>query len=129
MARALRYVEHPFQPVELTWRCMQGRFLMRPGHEANRRIVGVLARATAVVGAGDVRLYFAGGTCNHIHIVAAFRSAEVKAEWTCHVRGNLSKELGDLYDWPGSHWERRSTDIPILDDEALYARLLRMLAE
>lgn len=129
MGRMLRFVEYAFQPVEITWRCAQRRFLLRPGREANRRIVGVIGQAMGLFPAGDVRLYFAGGTCNHIHIVAAFRSAEVKAAWVCHVRTNLSKELGELYDWPGCHWERRSTDIPILDDAALYDRLVYLAGQ
>lgn len=128
MGRALRFVQHAFQPVELVWRCAQRRFLLRPSPEANRRLVGVIGQAMALF-EGDVRLYFAGGTCNHIHIVAAFRSAEVKAAWTGHVKGNLSRELGELYDWPGCHWERRSSDIPILDDEALYARLVYLAGQ
>ncbi len=92
MGRALRFQQSEFESVELTWRCIQSRFLLRPGHEANRRILGVIGQAMGLH-AGDVRLYFAGGTCNHIHIVAAFRSAEVKAAWVCHARTNLSKEL------------------------------------
>ncbi len=129
MARRLRFVTHEMQPFELTWRCAQGRFLMRPGEEANRRIIGVMGQAMRLFEPDDVHLYFAGGTCNHIHIIAAFRSARIKARWTCHVRTNISKELGHLYDWPGSHWERRSTDIAILDDEALYERLVYLAGQ
>ncbi len=128
MGRRLRYMAHGFQPVELTWRCAQARYLMRPGREANRRIVGVIGQAMRLHG-DDVRLYFAGGTCNHIHIVAAFRSAEVKAAWVCHVRTNLSKELGDLFGWSGAHWERRSMDIPILDDAALWSRFVYLAGQ
>ncbi len=128
MSRRLRYVAHSFQPVELTWRCAQARYLMRPGREANRRIVGVIGQAMRLYG-DDVRLYFAGGTCNHIHLVMAFRSAEVKAAWVCHVRTNLSKELGELYDWPGGHWERRSSDIPILDEATLFERLVYLAGQ
>jgi len=117
------------EPVEMTWRCAQARFLLRPGAEANRRVIGVLGQAMRLFEAGEVHLYFAGGTCNHIHIIAGFRTPEIKARWTCHVRANLSKELGDLYDWPGCHWERRSTDIPILDDEALYERLIYLAGQ
>ncbi len=128
MSRRLRYVAHSFQPVELTWRCMQSRFLLRPGYEANRRILGVIGQAMRLHGS-DVKLYFAGGTCNHIHIIAAFRSAEIKAEWVCHVRTNLSKELGALFDWRGCHWERRSSDIPILDDAVLWTRLVYLAGQ
>ncbi len=128
MGRRLRFQQSEFESVELTWRCAQSRFLLRPGPEANRRLLGVIGQAMLLF-AGDVRLYFAGGTCNHIHIVAGFRSAEVKAGWTCHVRTNVSKELGALYDWPGCHWDRRSSDIPILDDDALYERMVYLAGQ
>ncbi len=128
MGRQLRYMAHGFQPVELTWTCAQARYLMRPGREANRRIVGVIGQAMRLHG-DDVLLYFAGGTCNHIHIVAAFRDAEAKARWVCHVRTNLSKELGALYDWRGCHWERRSSDIAILDEATLFERLVYLAGQ
>ncbi len=128
MPRPLRFVAQPWTPFELTWRCIQGRFLMRPGPEANRRIVGVIGQAMRLY-AGDVRLYFAGGTCNHIHVVGAFRDAEAKARWVCHVRTNLSKELGALYDWRGCHWEGRSSDIAILDEATLFERLVYLAGQ
>lgn len=123
MARPLMYQTRPWLPVELTWRCQQARFLLLPGEECNRRLLGVLGRAEELYGE-HVRLHMAGGTSNHIHIVASFRSAEWKARWKCHVRTNISKELGDLYDWRGTHWEGRSRDIHILDDAALEQRLV-----
>ena len=128
MGRVLRFVGSAFEAVEMTWRCAQSRFLLRPGAEANRRVVGVIGQAMRLYGR-DVQLYFAGGTCNHLHVVAAFRSAEAKAAWTCHVRANLSKELGALFGWPGCHWERRSSDIPIVDEGALYQRLVYLAGQ
>ena len=117
MARPLMFQAEPWLPVEITMRCMQGRLLLRPGSESNRRILGVLGRAMELY-AGRVELYFAGGTSNHLHIIAAFDSSESKALWKSHVKTNISKELGELYDWAGSHWDRRTRDIYILDDSA-----------
>lgn len=122
MARPLIYQPAPWMPVEITMRCMQGRLLLRPGSEANRRILGVLGRAMELY-AGHVELYFAGGTSNHLHILAAFDTAETKARWKAHVKCNISKELGRLYDWAGTHWDRRTRDIHILDDAAFLDRL------
>ncbi len=127
MARPLMFVARPWMPFEITIRCMQSRLLMRPGDECSRRVVGVLARALELYG-DRVHLYFAGGTSNHLHIVAAFESAEVKAQFKCHIKTNISKELGALFDWPGAHWDRRTRDIPILDDEALVDRLAYLAA-
>ncbi|MCB9529797.1 MAG: hypothetical protein H6701_15670 [Myxococcales bacterium] len=127
MGRPLMYQEHPWQPVEITMRCMQSRLLMRPGEECNRRVLGVLGRAMELYGQ-HTRLYFAGGTSNHLHLVAAFESAEWKARFKAHIKANISKELGALFDWPGTHWDRRSRDIHILDDEAFEDRLMYLAA-
>ncbi len=56
MGRVLRYVAREMQPFELTWRCMQSRFLLRPGPEANRRIIGVIGQAMRLFDPDDVHL-------------------------------------------------------------------------
>jgi len=121
------YQQHEWQIFELTMRCHQGRFLLRPGEEANRRLIGVLARSQRLYGE-HIRLHLLAGTSNHLHIVLAARSATWKAHFKSHFKTNVSKELGDLYDWRNSHWERRTRDIPILDDQALKDRLMYLSA-
>lgn len=127
MPRRLAYVAQPWQTFELLIRCHQSRLLMRPGDECSRRLLGVLGRARDLYG-DHVHVHFAGGTSNHLHLIATFESAEWKARFKCHFKTNVSKELGDLFDWPGNHWDRRTRDIPILDDEALYDRLAYLAA-
>ncbi|MCB9529327.1 MAG: hypothetical protein H6701_13255 [Myxococcales bacterium] len=122
MPRPLMFVPEPWQAFELTIRCHQSRLLMCPGDECSRRVLGVLGRALELYG-DHVHLYFAGGTSNHLHLIAAFEDAEWKARFKSHVKTNISKELGELFDWPGCHWDRRSRDIAILDDEAFEDRL------
>ncbi|MEZ4436689.1 MAG: hypothetical protein R3F65_30180 [bacterium] len=127
MARPLRFQEHPWQPVELTMRCRQSRFLLRPGEEANARVLGVIGRALHVF-AGRARIYFGGATSNHIHLLAAFESAEARGQFKAHVKANISKEIGRLHDWPGGIWQGRGHDIPVLDDEAFIDRLMYLAA-
>ena len=128
MARPLQYVPESMQVFEVTVRCIQGRFLMRPGVERNRRMLGVIARSLEVC-AGHVELYLVGCTSNHAHFIVGVEDAEWKARWKSHLLTNLSKELGDLYDWPGAMFERRCRDIPILDDEALVERLVYTMSQ
>ena len=45
MSRYPRYVPHSGALVEITYRTVQGRFLLRPDSELNELVVGVLARA------------------------------------------------------------------------------------
>lgn len=127
MPRPLMFVPTPWTAFEITIRCMHSRLLMRPGDACSRRVLGVLGRALELYG-DHVHLYFAGGTSNHLHLVGAFEDAEWKARFKCHIKGNISKELGRLFDWPGTHWDRRTRDIAILDDEALADRLAYLAA-
>ena len=122
MPRPLMFVPAPWTPFEITMRCHQSRLLMCPGDACSRRVLGVIGRALELFGA-HAHLYFAGGTSNHLHLIAAFRDAEWKARFKSHIKTNISKELGDLFDWPGNHWDRRTRDIPILDDQAFEDRL------
>ena len=127
MSRPLMFQQEPWQAFELTIRCMQGRLLMRPGEECNRRVQGVIGRALELYGE-HVHVYLGGSESNHFHIVMAAESAEWKARFKSHIKTNISKELGYLHDWRGCHWDRRCRDIPILDDEALCDRLMYLIA-
>ena len=127
MPRPLVYQQRPWQIFEITTRCLQSRFLLRPGPASNRRIIGVIARALELQ-PDTARLYFAGGTSNHLHLIGAFADPEAKARFKQHIKTNISKELGLLHDWPGALWERRTRDIAILDDAALEDRLMYLAA-
>ena len=122
MARELMYQPKPWTLFEMTSRCRQARFLLKPGHKANRRLIGCLARSLEL-GRGNVHIHLVGMTSNHLHIIGAARTVEDKAAFKCHFKTNLSKELGKLYKWDGGIFSHRSRDIPI-DDDALEDRLV-----
>ncbi|MHC4836570.1 MAG: transposase [Planctomycetota bacterium] len=113
---------------ELTARCTQARFLLRPSDERNARFLGVMGRALELYGA-HVRLHFAGGTSNHIHLLVSTEDARWKAMFKSFLFGNVSKEIGELYDWPGPFWHRRCRDIPVLDDGSVYSRAMYLAAQ
>ncbi len=69
-----------------------------------------------------IRLHLLASTSNHLRIILAARSASWKARFKSHFKTNVSEELGDLYDRRNGHWERRTRDIPILDEQALKDR-------
>jgi len=123
MSRPLIYQPEAWTTVESTFRCAQGRYLMSPGSESNRRVLGVLGRALHLYGE-SVKLIFAGGTSNHLHLILKSETPQARAAFKCHVKTNLSKELGHLFDFPEGFFGRRCRDIPILDDEALRQRLM-----
>ena len=128
MPRPLMVQPRAWMTFELTARCHQARFLLRPSDECNARFLGVMGRALEIYGE-QVRVHFAGGTSNHIHILASTKDARWKALFKAFLFGNVSKEVGELYDWPGPFWHRRCRDIAVLDDEAVYRRAMYLAAQ
>ena len=74
MGRPLMFQEREWQVFELTMRCHQGRFLLRPGDEANLRLAGVLGRSLELYG-DDVKVLDVAGISSHIHLLVMSRSA------------------------------------------------------
>jgi hypothetical protein len=127
MARPLSYQSEPWQIFEITTRCIHGRYLLTPGDESNRRVLGVLGRAQELFGE-HVQVHMVAGTSNHLHILVTSRDAAWRARFKSHVKTNLSKELGDLHGWNEHVFGRRARDIPILDEAALLERVRYFLA-
>lgn len=127
MCRPLSFQSQPWQTFEVTTRCIQGRFLLTPSEEANRRILGVLGRAQELYGE-HVHLHLVAGTSNHLHMLISTRDSTWRARFKSHVKTNLSKELGDLHGWTEHLFGRRARDIPILDEAALLDRVRYFLA-
>lgn len=127
MSRPMSYQSEPWQIFEVTTRCIQGRFLLTPSDEANRRVLGVLGRAQELYGE-HVHLHMVAGTSNHLHMLISSRDSTWRARFKSHVKTNLSKELGDLYGWSEHLFGRRARDIPVLDEAALLDRVRYFLA-
>ena len=96
MGRPHRFVDNESGIVELTSRCVQGRFLMRPSSQVNDRILGIIGRAQRLTG---VRLYAFNFQSNHSHELAGVDSVEQMAAYECILKGNLARELGRHYEW------------------------------
>ena len=126
MGRHHRFVDNESGIVELTSRCIQGRFLMRPSSEVNDRILGIIGRAQRLTG---VRLFAFNFQSNHSHELCAVDSVEQMATYQRFLKGNLAKELGRTYEWREKFWGRRYHSSSLADDELdLQARLRYILA-
>ena len=79
--------------VEITVRCFQGCFLLRPSPELNDRFLGVLGRAKELY---PVLLHAVSVMSNHYHLLMSPGDAEKQANFMGHLNGNLSKEIGRL---------------------------------
>lgn len=125
MGRPLRAIR-PQKLVEITCRTVQGRFLLRPSPELNRRIVGVLGRAQRLTG---LKLHAVVVASNHYHLLASPAHPKQLVDFLRHVQSNVAREAGDLHDWPGKFWARRYRDIAVSDEpEAQVGRLRYCLA-
>ncbi len=123
MARKLRYLPDPTRPVEITVRCIQGRYLLRPSETLNRRLVGVVAYAAEK---HDVAVHAIHAMSNHYAMIVTVPNATTMADFMCLVNQQISLEVGHLHDWKGPMWQDRYHAIPI-DDEASEVERLRYL--
>ena len=121
MARTLRYLPHPGAVVEITQRTTQGRFLLKPSPRLNAIVAGCLARAQKNTGASVHAVAVLSG---HFHLLASFETVEQMARFACHLKTNLSKEVGRIHDWPGPMFAGRYKSIPLSDEPEIYEKRL-----
>ena len=112
---------------EFTTSTIQNRFLLRPGGNTRELILGVLARALALYPA--VSLHAFAFLSNHYHLMASSTDGAQLASWIGYVNSNIARELGRVHGWRGPFWGRRTRPIPIVDEDALVARLRYILSQ
>ena len=108
--------------VELSNRCIQGRFLLRPSKLLNLLIVGVLVLALRAAGG---KIHAISVLANHWHLLATLPSTGAMARLMEFFEGNVSKEVGRLHRWRGSLWAGRYHYTRVADDEATQVGRLR----
>jgi len=116
-----------FQSTQIyfvTVRCFQGRLLLRPSHQTNAVLSGVLARAARL---GCIELFGFVFASNHFHLIIRAPSGNLP-RFMQFLLSNISKKVGWLVDWKGAFWERRYSAEPVLDDDALLGRVRYVLA-
>ena len=124
MARPLRYYT-PGLVQEVTVRTIQGRHLLHPSRRMNRLLLGVIGRAQARYG---VRIYDFVVMSNHIHMVISADTRRAMVGFMTYVNSNIARVVGRLRNWPERFWGRRYRSVPILDHDALLARLRYIFA-
>jgi hypothetical protein len=112
---------------EITTKTMQDRFLLRPSVEAREIILGIIGRAQQLY--GSVRLHAFVFLSNHAHMLASADDGQSLSAFVGYVNGRVAWEMGRLHGWRGHFWGRRNRPIPILDDDAVVARLRYLISQ
>jgi hypothetical protein len=92
----------------------------------NAIILGCLGRALAQFPGVSLFAFF--WASNHFHLILSGLSSEIISAFMGHLQSNIARLANKLHGWRGPFWERRYRAIPILDDEALVARLRYLLS-
>jgi len=126
MGQPLRWFE-PNIVYECTIRVVEGRALLTPTPESDELILGVIGRAQHVY--AEVNLHGIVVLSNHITCQLSSKEGKDIAAFMQHVNGNVSRELGILYEWTGPKWERAYRPIPIFGEEAMEERFTYLAAQ
>jgi REP element-mobilizing transposase RayT len=112
---------------EMTSRTIQERFLLRPDTQVRILVLGVMARGKLLYPA--VHIHAFAFLSNHYHLLASAEDGQQLALFIGYINGNIGREIGAIHAWRGPFWGRRARAIPILDDEAMVARLRYVLSQ
>ena len=126
MGRKIRHLLEADGLVEITGRCIQRRFLLRPSAKLNAIIRGVLARAQKRHGMRVCGFVYLS---NHYHLLIRPASVRQMAAFMRDVNYKISKEVGYLHEWEGTVWPRPYGDVQVSDEAEAQVLSLRYLLE
>jgi REP element-mobilizing transposase RayT len=122
MSRRLRFIPEGGALVDVTCRTIHGRYLLRPGHELNEIVLGILGRAQKRF---EVRLFAFAFMSNHFHLLLWAEDAWQLSGFMNLLNSKLAREAGRLYGWRDKIWSRRYQDIVVSTEEAAQIDRLR----
>ena len=112
-SRPLCYVPRGGSLVETCTRTIHGLPLLRPGPEANERILGALGRAAEHY---EVNIYGFGFSSTHYHVLYGVEHGLQMSRFQGHLNSNLAREIGRLYGWRDKFWSRRYRPMMVGDE-------------
>src|SRR5688572_8016327 len=119
MARLPRFTEAN-QMVEVTFKTVGDKFLLRPSAAINALILCVLARALSLY---SIQLHGFVFMSNHVHLLLSAPDGSVVARFLAHLKGNLARGIKLITGHEGNVWQGRCKVRPVLDDAAAIDRL------
>ncbi len=115
MPRDPRAFTQPWRLVEVTSVTIQNRYLLRPSAELNDLVIGVVGRAQRKY---DMPVMCITVMSSHYHILLFAQDANHMASFLEFVNTNISKEVGDLHDWPETLFPNRYKKMEVSDGPA-----------
>lgn len=113
--------------VEVTYRTVQGRYLLRPSRQLNRIVVGIFARAQKL---HPVKLIGLSCLSNHLHLLLRVEDQEQLSGFMNRFGGDVVREINRLHGWEDSIWRCRYRAIVVTDEEsAQLERVAYLLAQ
>ena len=103
---------------------MHSRFLLRPSHEVNTIICGVIGRAKRKY---CMTVCYFVAMSNHLHLLLRPGDAQQLARFMNYVDANIAKEIGRVHGWKERFWGRRYKPIAFTDEEEAQVAGLRYL--
>lgn len=126
MGRMIRFVPPRGALVEITYRTVQRRFLLKPGHDFNQIVVGAIARAKRLY---EVEIYGVVVMSNHLHLLIGVLDALQMSRFMNYFGSKLAKEVARRTGWREKIWSRRYRAVVVSEEEtAQVARLRYLLA-
>ena len=114
----LRFQSKPWAMQFVTTRCLQGFNFLRPSPKVNQITAGVLAYSLQLH-SETIKLHHYVFLSNHLHFILSSSDAKALAQFMCHFKSNLARELGRIHDWHGPLWQSRYAKDEILDEASL----------
>jgi len=111
-----------YELYEASNRTIQGRYLLRPGHELNDIVRGILARAQRMY---DIDIVATTFLSNHYHLLFGTATVEETAAFMSYLNGNIARKVGKLHGWDGPFWQGRFKIQPVENTEEDQVRRLR----
>ncbi len=110
--------------LEITVRCIQGRYLLRPSRRLNRLVVGVLAVAQRRY---RVEVHACAFMSNHAHLLVSVSSQKQLSSFMNFLNSNVAREANRLHDWTEKFWSRRYASTPVVGGETVQVARLKYL--
>ena len=93
MGYHLRYQSRSWATHHVVSRCVRGYSFLKPTAEVVATTAGVLGRALHAY-SHCIKLHHYVFLSNHFHLLLSAESSQALAEFMCHFKGNLARELG-----------------------------------